>query len=606
RQRARPPTAVQQGERGPGHDEQHENGHGVVLPVRRPANHEDATPVRPRTARGLPLVLRFTLANIRARKRRLLSTSLGVLLGVAFLCGTLVLGDTIRRSFDDLLATVNSGTDAYVRSTSSIAAGTGPGGGGNRVRARLDESLADQVRTVPGVAAVAVSVTANRVTILDRSGQELGSGGRGAPSIGGNWIDDAELNPFRLATGQAPRAPDDVVIDRNTANKAGYHVGDTVMIEVPDARPFHITGIATFGTQDSAGGATTALFTLPTAQSLLGAPGKVDAVLARAQPGISQQTLVDRITATLPPGVEAITGAAITKEQQDSFQQRISGFTTFFSAFGYVAVIVGGFVIYNTFSTLVAQRSREVALLRAVGASRRQVLASVLAEAAAVAIVASAVGVVGGLGVATLLRRVFGAAGFAFPAGGLVLRPSTIVIGFVVGTFVTAVAALGPAVRASRTLPLAALREASVDTSNTSHGRLVAGVIVTALGVGVVALGVSSGNVAPIGLGAFFTLVGAIVLGPVVARPITGALGAPARALKGISGSLARDNAMRNPRRTSGPAAALLIGVAVVTLFTVIAASLKATTADQIDKTFIGDFVVASSNFRGGAFSPQL
>lgn len=551
-------------------------------------------------------MLKVALKGVRAHKRRLMSTSLAVLLGVSFLCGTLVMGDTIQRTFANLLATVNSGTDAFVRSSQTISsAAHGPGA--EVQRARIDASLLAKVRQVNGVAAAAAQV-AGRATIFDKQRNELGAGAEGGPpNLAFSWIDDQQLNPFRISAGRAPAADGEVVIDRASAKQAGYAVGDTVSVGVPDARAFTLVGIATFGNQDNAGGATTALFSLPEAETLFSSPGKVDSISARAAPGVSQTELVQRISAILPPGIEVLTGAAITKEQQDSFQARISAFTTFFSAFGYIAVLVGAFVIYNTFSIIIAQRTREIALLRAVGASRRQVLGSVMVEAVAVGVAASVVGVIAGIGVGALLRAFFGAVGFSFPSGGLVLRPATVITGFVVGTGVTLFAALAPALRASRVAPLAALREGAVDTSSTSRTRGVAGALATLIGVLLVARGIASKDVTPIGFGAIVTLIGMIIAGPVVARPLSRVLGFPALRLKGVTGRLARDNAMRNPRRTSGTAAALMVGVAVVSVFTVLAASLKATADDQITKSFIGDLVVTSGmGFERGALGPEL
>ena len=550
-------------------------------------------------------MLKVALRGVRAHKRRLVSTSLAVLLGVSFLCGTLVMGDTIQRTFSNLLATVNSGTDAFVRSTQTIET-VERGPGTQKERAHIDESLVATVRGVDGVAATAAQVE-GRATILDKQGNELGSGGRGAPSLAFSWVDDGTLNPFKLAEGHAPSTADEVVIDRASATQAGYRVGDTVTIAVPDARPFHLVGIATFGTVDSAGGATTALYSLPVAEQLFAAPGKVDSISARAQPGVSQDELARRIQAVVPRDVEAITGDAITNEQQDAFQSRIESFTTFFSAFGYIAVLVGAFVIYNTFSIIIAQRTREIALLRAVGAARKQVLASVMVEALLVGAVASVVGVIAGIGVGAGLRAFFGAVGFSFPSGGLVLRPGTVMVGLIVGIGVTVFAALAPALRASRVAPMAALRETAVDTSNTSRGRIVAGALTTGLGIALVASGIANKDVVPIGLGAITTLIGMIVIGPVVARPMSRLIGSPATRLRGVTGRLARDNAMRNPRRTSGTAAALMVGVAVVSIFTVLAASLKATADDQITTSFIGDLVVTTGGGGNrGALGPEV
>jgi putative ABC transport system permease protein len=550
-------------------------------------------------------VFKVTIKGLLAHKRRFVSTFLAVLLGISFLTGTLVLGDTVARSFHDLLATVNSGVDGYVRRASTVDLGGSLGG--QRQRGTLDDSMVGAIAAVPGVAAADGDVRSNGIELLDKSGRSMNARGRGIPAQGSSWRTDARMNPFRLAAGRAPAGPDEVVIDRASADKGHYDIGDRITILLPERQTFVISGIATFGSQDNRGGGADALFTLATAERLIGAPGKVNAVVARAKPGVSQTELVARIERVLPPTAEALTGTAIVKETQDTFQQRISGFTKFLSSFAFVAVLVGGFVIYNTFSILVAQRTREMALLRAVGATRRQVLASVLAEAFAVAVAGSAIGVLSGIGVGGALRSLFRSGGFPFPPGGLVLSTATVLTALVVGLLVTTVATVGPAVRASRIPPIAALREAAVDTSTSSRARLVAGICVTVLGVVLVLTGVAGKRATPIGFGAALALIGSLLLGPFVAVPVTRVLGSPAARAKGITGELARQNAIRNPRRTSGTAAALLVGVAVVSFFTIIAASLQATTSDQIDKTFVGDVAVTTTGFRfAGGLDPAL
>ena len=551
-------------------------------------------------------MFRVTLENLLAHRRRLLSTFLAVVLGIAFLSGTIVLGDTIKAAFNHLLATVNSGTDAYVRRVAISNGSAEEGVFGQGRRGELDESVTATVKAVPGVAAAEGEISAGGVQILDRKGDVIGGAGPAGRSRGGSWKVDAHLNAFQLVSGRAPESAGDVVIDRASAKTAGYRPGDAVSILTPDRHQFTVTGIAKFGTEDSPGGGSYALFTLPEAESLFTAPGKVDAVAARAAPGVSQDTLVKRIAPVLPNNTEVLTGAAIIKETQDSFQQRIGTFTTVLGSFAFVAVIVGGFVIYNTFSILVAQRSRETALLRALGATRRQVLRAQLLESFLVAVIASAIGVVAGIGVGALLRAMFRAGGFPFPPGGLVFHASAAVIGLTVGVFITMLAAVMPAVRASRVAPVAALRESAIDTSHTSRGRLVIGTVITVLGVGLVLGGVVAKRAAPIGFGAALSVIGTVILGPVVARPMAAIVGSPPARFRGVAGVLARQNAMRNPRRTAGTAAALMVGVAVVAFFTVLGASLQATTTDQISRSFVGDLAIATKGFGGGGLSPEL
>lgn len=555
-------------------------------------------------------MFRVALKGLATHRRRFLSTLLAVVLGISFLCGTLVLADTLERSFQSVLSTGNAAVDVYVRHTRPAGGRRGGGfGGGNQQANRIDQTIIDQVRAVPGVATAEGEVQANGIRMVGKDGKVLGAssgGGRGLQTRGTSWRTEAILNPFKLVAGGPPTKVDDVVIDRASSKAAGLGVGDPITILVPDPTVFRITGIVTFGTEDSRLGGTDALFTLQEAQTLLGSPGKVDGIVIRAAAGVTQADLAQRIATTLPAATEAVTGVALTAENQDSFQKRIAGFTSILSGFAFIAVIVGAFVIYNTFSIVVAQRTREMALLRALGAARKQVLGSVLIEAFIVGVISSAAGVAGGLAMGALLRRFLGRVLFRFPPGGLVMKPKTILVGMLVGVVVTMLAALLPAFRAARIAPMEALRESAIDTSNQSKPRTVFGLIVTTLGLVLVVRGVIAKSSNPIGFGAALSLVGMVILGPVLAAPISRFLGWPVSRFRGISGSLAQQNAMRNPRRTAGTAAALLIGVAVVTFFAVIASSLTSTTNDQISRSFVGDLAVTGLGGRNGGFSPAL
>jgi putative ABC transport system permease protein len=297
----------------------------------------------------------------------------------------------------------------------------------------------------------------------------------------------------------------------------------------------------------------------------------------------------------------------VTDEATDDINRDfLDMLTTFLTLFAGVALLVASFSIYNTFSIIVAQRTRQAALLRALGAVRGQVLRSVVAEALVVGVVGSLAGLAAGVGVAGLLKGLFDAFGFARPDGGIVVTAGTVVVGLVVGTLVTLMAGIVPAVKASRVAPLAALRDAAAERTSPSVARVAAGIVLTGAGVGLT-LGsvIAEGALALVGLGAVLTVVGAVVSGPAVARPAAAVLGAPLARLRGMTGGLARENAMRNPRRTAGTASALMVGVAVVTLFTVFAASLKASIDRSIDRSFAGDVVVSSGPF-GGAISPAL
>jgi putative ABC transport system permease protein len=543
--------------------------------------------------------------GLLAHKRRLVGTFLAVFLGVAFLSGTLVLGDTLRSNFDDLFTEANAGTDVVVRHESDLS--TDPGEPDTQ-RGLIDASLVDTVRGVDGVAAAEPTVEGFG-QLIGKNGDDLG--GNGPPTLAGNWVENRELNPYRLDEGRAPRAPDEVVINRGAADEGDLRIGDTTTVEVPEPVTVRIVGISTFGSADGLGQTTFTAFTLESAQQLLlDRSDQVGGVVAQAESGIAQEELLNRVQRVLPADAEAITGSELTVENTtDINEEFLDLFTTFLTVFAGVALLVATFSIYNTFSIIVAQRTRESALLRAIGARRGQILTSVVAESLLVGIVASAVGVLGGLGIAGLLKAMFDAFGFALPAGGLVFQGSVVVISMIVGIVVTLIAGVAPAIKASRIAPLAAIRDVAAERTRASVGRAITGVALTAIGVAVVLGAVLSGGdsvLAFAGLGALLTIGGVVVFGPVVARPASGVIGAPLRWLRGVTGSLARQNAMRNPRRTSGTAAALMVGVGVVTMFTIFAASIKAAIDNTVSQSFKGDLVVSTGGFGGGGISPQF
>jgi putative ABC transport system permease protein len=543
---------------------------------------------------------RTTLKSLGAHKRRLVATCAAVLFGVAFLSGTLVLGDTMSAGFSDLFAETNAGTDAMVRNATEV------GEADLTERGLVDVSVADDIAAVPGVAAVA-PVVEGYGRIVGADGDPLG--GNGPPTIAGNWLGDTELNPYTLASGRAPSGPGEVVIDKSSATTGHLAVGDTTTIRVPQPVEVTVVGIATFGAADSAGPLTYAAFTTDEAMRLLmPQPGEVSNIRVAAEPGVSQAELVSRIDKVLPDGVESLTGAQLTQEMNDGIQD---DFLRFFErtllVFAGVSLVVATFSIYNTFSILVAQRTRESALLRALGASRGQVLRSITVEAVVVGVVASALGIAAGIGLAAGLFAWMDAAGMDMPVSHLVVGTGSVVAAGIVGVVVTLIASLVPAVRASRTAPLDALRAAAVDRSGASWLRAGLGAVLTAAGVAaVIAATMGDGALGLAGLGALGTLVGLVILGPVAARPAAGVIGAPQAALRGVPGRLARRNAMRNPRRTAATASALMVGVAVVSLFTVFGASATASIDDTVRDQFGGDLVIAADGMSTTGLSPEL
>ena len=551
-------------------------------------------------------MFRVIFHGLLARKFRLFATALAVTLGVAFMAGTLVLTNTISRTFNDLSAGVYKGTDAEVRATAVFS---GPQFSGAQ-RPFINASLAGALGRVPGVAAAEGSVF-GYTRLLGKNGQALGNPANGAPTLGGNWNQVAQLNPWTLTAGHPPQAANQVVIDAKSARDGNLKVGDTttVLVKGPPQR-VRIVGVIKFGTTDSPGGASVVLFTTPTAESLVTAPGKLTSILFAAKPGVSQQQLVGNLRQVLPHGLEALTGAAVIKESQDTFQKAISFIGTFLLIFAVIALLVGAFMIFNTFFITVAQRTRENGLLRALGASKRQVLASVLAEAVAVGIIASVIGLAAGVGVAAALKALLSGLGFGLPAGGLVVTPSTLVISGLAGLAVTIVAAISPARKAAKVPPVAAMQEvAAGSTGYGSKERVMVGSAILALGIAALFTGLFAhiaSSIMVVGAGALLVFFGVSVLGRTVSLPLSRVIGAPLPRLRGVTGELARKNAMRNPKRTAASASALMIGVGLVAFITILASSTTASVNATIDHSFSGDIVVNSGGGMMGGVDPAL
>ncbi|MFE6619980.1 ABC transporter permease [Streptomyces sp. NPDC057740] len=548
--------------------------------------------------------VRLSVSSLRAHKRRFAGTFLAVFLGVAFLAGTLVMGDTLRAGFDTMFGNASSGTDAVVRSADAV---TTPGES-EGVREPVGTDLVTTIERAPGVAAAAPDIQ-GAGQLVGRNGDPIG--GQGPPTLAGNWITDPQLNPYRLAEGRAPQKSGEVVVNRGTAERGDLRIGDTTTLRTPDPVKVTIVGLATFGGEDGMAQVTFTGMTRADAEKYLTArPGEAASIQVRAAPGTSQQELVDELTTVLPDGVEAITGQESAAENTDMISsQFLNLFTTFLLVFSGVALLVATFSIHNTFAIVVAQRTRENALLRALGASRRQLTASTLVEATAVAVAASVAGLAGGIGIAAGLQALFPAIGFPFPEADLVLKPLSMTLPLAVGVVVCLGSALLPARRAGRTAPLAALRETAVDTSGASRTRAVTGMGLIALALGVTLGGVLlTPSLWLAGTGAVLALAAFVVLGPVASTTAVRILGGPLDRLRGVTGGLARRNALRSPKRTAATAGALMIGVAVVSLFTVFGASLKATMDQTVSRSFAGDVAVSTPSFGAGGsgLSPRL
>jgi len=546
-------------------------------------------------------VLTTTLRSITSRKARLAMTGLAVVLGVAFMAGTLILTDTVRKTFDDLFAEVYAGTDAVVRSSEVISSPFGPD-----QRGPVPASVLEVVEATDGVAAAEPAVTFI-AQIVTPDGEVLG-GTNGPPSFGANWSDVPGLAVFTIAEGSPPAGPTEVVVDRASADAGDLRIGDEItLLTSQPPRAFTLVGIATFGELDSPAGATVSLVTLEVASELFGVPDAYTEIGVVATDGTSPEELVAALDARLPDGTEAVTGAERTEEDQQSIASALGFFNTFLLVFAVIALVVGSFIIYNTFSIVLAQRTRELALLRAIGASRRQVLGSVMGEALVVGVAASLVGLALGALTALGLRALLDAVGFGIPATSLVVTPTTVAVAVGVGTVITLLAAVFPALRASRIPPIAALRSVAAEPKPPVI-RVIVGVLICILGVLLLVGGlVGGGDAALPGIagGALFVFVGIAVVAPVLVRPVVRAIGWPLPRLAPVSGNLARRNAMRNPRRTASTAAALMIGVGLVGFIAVFASSATASVNDAIDRSFTGDLIIDSGQFVGGV-SPQL
>ena len=550
-------------------------------------------------------MIKLVLAGLLARRLRLVTTALAVTLGVAFIAGTLVLTDTMSNIFNNLSSGVYQGTDAVVRAKSVF---NGPMNTGEQ-RPLIDASLVQPLSRVPGVAAAEGSAL-GYTRLIGSDGKPLGNPAGGAPTLGGNWSQVPQLNPFQLVAGHAPRAPDEVVIDRKSAQDGHLAVGETTTVLVMGPpQQVRISGIVAFGTADSPAGASVVLFTTPVAQRLVAAPGKFSTISFVAN-GVSQQQLVSNLRRALPAGTEAVTGATIIKETQDSFQKGLSFFTYFLLIFAVVALLVGAFVILNTFAITVAQRTRENGLLRALGASRRQVLRSVLTEAVAIGLIASLIGLAAGAAIAIGLKALLGALGLGLPAGGIVFSARTVIVSLAAGLAVTIVAAVSPARKAAKVPPVAAMQDVTVgSTGYGSKQRVIVGIAILALGVAALFTGLF-GHVASavlmVGAGVLLVFLGVSVLGRTIALPLSRIIGAPLPRLRGVTGRLARENAMRNPKRTAASASALMIGVGLVVFITIFAASTTASVNASIDRTFAGDMVIDSGAGMAGGVDPGL
>ncbi|HSB84685.1 MAG TPA: FtsX-like permease family protein [Ilumatobacteraceae bacterium] len=540
----------------------------------------------------------FSLRSIFSHKRRLISTTLSIILGVAFLAGTFVFTDSLRRTFDELFSSVYSRTDAVVRSSEKIQTQEGM-----NIRGRVSEQLISEVAAVPGVTAVSGSV-GGYARILDSNGKPIGVD-RGMPNFGMD-ISDSPISVWTMREGRIPTNGSEMAMDAGSQSEGDFKVGDRVtVISQSGAREFTLVGVVGFGTADSPVGSRVALFDPATAQEFVGQLGQVDSIMARGDGTISQGELASRIAKVMPSGTETLTGKAMAADQSSEVKRALSFFDTLLLVFAGVALFVGSFIIYNTFSIIVAQRKKENALLRAIGASQRQVQSEMMLEALVMGVLGSALGFLAGFGMAQLLRGMLVAFGIKLPSGGLVLLPRTVIASFVVGIVITLASAVLPSRRGGKVPPVAALRDIAVEQPSFSTKRLLSGLSLLGFSVLLVAIGLT-GEIMLLGLGVALGFISLFVLGPLLARPIARVLGAPLARWRGTAGNLARENAMRNPKRTARTAASLMVGVAFVAAIAVFASSVKASVRSVFAKQFTGDFVVSTQTFGFGGLPVTL
>ena len=537
-------------------------------------------------------MFRIALKSALAHKGRLLLTSLAIIAGCAFLSGVFVFSDTIRGSFDRLFADAYENTDAFVRSSNVIE-----GDFGEESRDRLDDARVEQILELPNVAEAHGDVTAfARIATAD--GTVIGQSG--PPKFGGVYI-DSENSPWRIADGAPPETAGEVVIDRRSAKEGEIDVGDTVKVTSKGGvRDFTVTGIATFAGSDTSGGATWALFTLPTAQEfVIGQPGLVDSIVVASDGSITDEELAAEIQSAFPDqDLEALTGQEITDENQSDVERGLSFFTIFLTIFAAISLFVGSFIIFNVFSISAAQREKENALMRAIGASRRQVTRVLFVEALVVGAMGGILGFGGGVLLATGIIQILTATGFGPSDTSLIVKPGVFVVSLIVGVVVTLVCAIVPAIRSGRVPPLAAMRDVSVDRSALSRGRLITGAVFLVLtGVGVT-LGLTSDAVW-LALGIVSMFVALVVLGPLLAAPVARAIGRPLGKVRGVTGEIAGRNAATSPKRTALTAGALAIGLALLVGVSTLGSSVKSSIRSSIGEQFSGDFAVSTSDTDG-------
>ncbi len=545
-------------------------------------------------------MLQVALRGLATRKLRSALTALAIVLGVALVTGTFVLTDSITGAFNSIFQTIYSGTDATVTGRNAIdSSGNGGAAGNGTTVPPFSQTLLTRVQALPDVKQAIGDVSGSLQVVVN--GKVISSGG--APNLGFSVNPSKpQFSSLKLVSGSWP-GPTGVVIDTNTASKKNLHAGQVIGVQgTGHVVPLRISGLVKFGSASSLGGATLAGLALPTAQRLLGRVGQLDEIRASAKSGVSPKQLVAQIRPILPPHTQVRTGAQQAQQDSASINSFLSFLKTFLLVFAGVALFVGSFVIANSLSITIAQRTREFGTLRTLGASRRQVRRAILVESFVVGLVASVIGLLVGLGLAQGLFALFNAAGLTLPNTGTVVKPRTIVLAILVGVIVTMLASLRPAVRATRVEPIAAVREgATLPEGRLAKYRNPGSAAAVALGFIAIIVGlfVVSGTgpvLALMGAGAVLVFIGVALLSARIVPWLATWLGWPATKVAGAIGRLARDNARRNPQRTASTASALMIGLALVTLVAMLSAGIISNFKGAVNEQFTGDYAVTAQN----------
>ena len=557
-------------------------------------------------------VTRLTLRGVIARKWRIFLTILAVVSGVAFVSGAFVLTDSVKKSINDLFATLSEGIDLEVRTSIAF---------GDEATAQRDPVSIDLVPVIAAVDGVRLAEgnLLRAATVIKSDGEPLRTSG---PAFGIAWVGPDGLDGRTMVEGRPAIGPDEVTLDKSSARRAGYEVGDTVTIVGPTGKgEFELVGLNGTGKTTNGGGASISAFDPATANEFLGAKNMVDSIYVAIDEGADRDTVMAAIDRALPDGLEVITGEQSAQETAGAINDIIDIFGNVLLGFAAVSLFVSAFLIFNTFAIIVSQRLRELALLRAVGASTRQIRTMIIGEALVVSVIATVLGIVAGMGVAKGIVAIFNAAGAAFPSASLIVSTRTIIASTIVGVGVTVSAAIVPALRASRIPPVAAMRPELGFNALQKNKRLVVGSITTGLGLILFSVGVfaqpggTSGTLGLSAIGAVLLFLGVASLSTTVAAPasrvISRVLPLPFRPMtRSVPGRLGSRNAQRTPRRTASTASALMIGLALVSTVSVVASSVQASFKQQLQGSVTADFFVSNGpgNFQGlpVSFSERL